>query len=214
MCESQVIQYIRSEYLSLDQLAERTGISTQRILTLVEARCLPRHSYEITERICVSSFTGVRDVSEKTARFYAPSHVERLRDFESTASNDVSSLADAVWRDFRERYREELTACGGIADGTVEPEVDAMLQIRLHTAQKVRPSRSLSQGSFRAFVIHRPAAEAAAIRLSWLPIVRRFLRLYPWSSTSPTPASRMSVNSLVTCRRRYTINAGVVWPIH
>lgn len=119
MCESQVIQYIRYEYLSLDQLADRTGISTQRIQSLIEARCLPRHSYEVTVRTSVASFTGDREVSEKLTRYYAPSHAERLRDIEATTSSDLSLVADAVKRDFNDRFRDEIVACGGMDDGTI-----------------------------------------------------------------------------------------------
>ncbi|MCZ6837149.1 MAG: DUF6058 family natural product biosynthesis protein [Planctomycetota bacterium] len=58
-------------------------------------------------------------MSEASIRFYAPSNVDRIRDIESNAPDDLASIADAVQRDFSEQYREELAACGRLADRTV-----------------------------------------------------------------------------------------------
>ena len=81
------IEYIRNEYLTLDQLITKSRVSKERILAFIEARCLPRHSYEVTETTQVKSFFGDREVGRSSNRYYAPSHLEKLRGLEEAAAS-------------------------------------------------------------------------------------------------------------------------------
>ena len=80
--------YLDSNYLTLEQLAARTGLAPARLDVLIEAGCMPAHSHEATFSLQVyAPINGVHETQERRVRYYHP-------DLAALAS-EADSLANA-----------------------------------------------------------------------------------------------------------------------
>jgi uncharacterized protein DUF6058 len=127
---NKVVCYIQENFLTLRELAERTGATEESILHLIESQCIPRHSYEIAESTTVKSFFGEREVSRTAVRYYPTSHLERIGEaMEAATQSSPNEFAKAVRAAFFSEYQNEIAASGLLEDGLLrEGEVEPLLE--------------------------------------------------------------------------------------
>lgn len=116
-----VQRYLDENFLTLEVLAERAELSSERVLELLEAECVPGHSYEMRGEMTVSSSFGDYRLPVPPRRFYHPSIVDWLAHAEDLAADQ--SLADVsgqVRADFETGIAEALQ--GKVTPGCKSPE--------------------------------------------------------------------------------------------
>ncbi|MCH9647284.1 MAG: hypothetical protein K0U98_03530 [Deltaproteobacteria bacterium] len=123
-------RYIREHFLTLKQLCEKSTVTGEEILQLIEKKCIPKHSYEITETTEVQSFFGKRTALRSTTQFYAKSNLDRIREVTKEArTQNLEAIACTVKERFLETYRRQISAAEedlpGIMDGVA---VEKLLQ--------------------------------------------------------------------------------------
>ncbi len=100
-------RYIESQYLTLEALAARAELTPERLQQLLEARCVPPHSYEVRgDFVFVSSF-GEYKIPVQPRRYYHPSLERWARKAALLAK--IHGLAE-VARKIRHDFDEELAA--------------------------------------------------------------------------------------------------------
>lgn len=68
----QVEQYLTTYFLTLTQLAQESHVSPERIVTLIENRCIPKHSYVQKESISVGNEVFGEHTLETRTTYYYP----------------------------------------------------------------------------------------------------------------------------------------------
>jgi hypothetical protein len=112
-----VERYLRSGFLTLEQLVERSGVSAGLIRELSEHGCLPRPSYRVSSRVTVASHCGERSY-ERSEEFYHPSLVALARRLADAArSSPMDSIAVELRSVFEAEYRSELARTGACETG-------------------------------------------------------------------------------------------------
>ena len=110
--------YIKSNYLTLEDVAVRAGVSSDRLIEMIEAGCLPHAAYRLDQTYEVSSFFGQHSRSESKG-YYPYSHVEKVAAL-LEKSKDWAELALEEKERFRSIYKvtlEEYKAAGfGMAE--------------------------------------------------------------------------------------------------
>lgn len=72
-----LLQYCVKYFLTLDQISEQTGISTEHILMLIEAKCVPDYAYEIFGELNSYNYiSGQHCEKLEKLRFYSKSLLE------------------------------------------------------------------------------------------------------------------------------------------
>jgi hypothetical protein len=105
------LEYLAENFVSLERLAENAGVTPDRVLELVHARCVPRHSYELKRTVVISSFvSGDTPVLEGAVRrFYAPALAHWIRVAEAPAARlPLDAVAARMRATFRADYRRAL----------------------------------------------------------------------------------------------------------
>ena len=64
--------YIETHYVTRSELSKQVGIPEQRILELVEAQCIPPHSYELRGSQTFISAFGEYSLPTETRFYYHP----------------------------------------------------------------------------------------------------------------------------------------------
>lgn len=109
------ITYIKMYYLTVDEIAHRTGKDVQAILKLIEEKLLPAPSYTITQRTVISSPLGDRLASEAQVDYYPASIVEfLLREPGPGTEKDLQDTFRASFRKSLESHPDKEYAYGNI----------------------------------------------------------------------------------------------------
>lgn len=97
--------YIDTHYLTGIELARRAGITEQRLLQLVDAKCIPPHSYEVRKDIAVISAFGEYELTAQPELYYHPDLVTWIADANELAkSHPLAEVAQLV----RENMTNEI----------------------------------------------------------------------------------------------------------
>lgn len=106
MAES--VAYVRSHFLTLDLLADRTGVASEVIAGYIEHRCIPWHSYSITTDISISSFFGPAAGRPVEVWYYASSHIHWIEEtLGRYGTRPLRRIAEERGRWFHREYRAE-----------------------------------------------------------------------------------------------------------
>jgi hypothetical protein len=107
-----ILSYLFGGYLSLEQLAERSGVPADRIAELIDARCVPPHSHEARLTLAVASeVTPKLQIPESRIRFYHPSLVRWVKAAEDLArTRGLEAVADQVRARFLAELEESFNA--------------------------------------------------------------------------------------------------------
>lgn len=106
-----VRQYLHNHFVTLSQVAEESHVSPERVLTLVEHRCIPRHAYEWTEKVCIrNGVFGEHVLQEEATLFYPRASVLlvlRAEDFARTQGLHEVASAMKTWmkEHFQKRFQ-------------------------------------------------------------------------------------------------------------
>ncbi len=103
------VEYIRSHFLTIDTLAERTGVAPGLIGSYIEHRCIPRHSYAVVTCSSINSFFGRAGSGPVEVRFYAPSHTRWIAEtVRQSGGNSLLAIAQERRRWFYREYCAEI----------------------------------------------------------------------------------------------------------
>jgi len=96
----------------LAQLAERSAVAPERVLALVDAQCVPPHSYEVRGVAIFASTFGEYPASLPARRYYHPSLVAWVKRAEALARrHPLAEVARRVREDFEAVFEEALAGC-------------------------------------------------------------------------------------------------------
>lgn len=123
-----VIEYIRREYLTLEQLVEETTASAEAILELIDRKCIPQRSYEVVESTHIRSFFGERETLHCSVPYYAKSQVQRIRErVEEAKTKPFAEMTHNVKASFISEYRAQITTPDVISSEIIdEAEIDLL----------------------------------------------------------------------------------------
>lgn len=107
-----VLEYLSTHFLTLAQLSQKTGVFQEEILLWIDRKWLPRHSYEVSSYLCVSSGVfGETPLPHTTLCFYAKGLlplIERIKTLAPKLSQ--SSLAVMIQESFQTAYQKAFVA--------------------------------------------------------------------------------------------------------
>ena len=108
---AEVQTYLDANYLTLEELAARGGVSPERVCELVDAQCVPPHSHEVRGVTVFASTFGEYTAPSAPCRYYHPSVADWVR--KAAALARTHSLAETARR-LREAFEWDYTeALGG-----------------------------------------------------------------------------------------------------
>ncbi len=102
-------RYIESQYLTLEALAARAEVPPERLQQLLDARCVPPHSYEVRgDFVFVSSF-GEYTIPVQPSRYYHPSLERWVRKAALLAQvHGLAEVAQIIRHDFDDEFAAAL----------------------------------------------------------------------------------------------------------
>jgi hypothetical protein len=104
-----VQRYLDANYLKLEDLAARAGVTTDRILELVAAQCVPPHSHEVRGVVVFASTFGEFPASLPPERYYHPSLVDWVRKASALARrHTLADVARRMRKDFEQAVETAL----------------------------------------------------------------------------------------------------------
>ncbi len=116
-----VQQYLDQNFLTLAALAERAGLTPERVLEMIEAECAPGHSYEVRGELTVTSSFGDYRLPVPPQRYYHPSIAEWLTRAETLAEDrSLAAVSKLVRADFEAGIAKALQ--GKVTPGCKSPE--------------------------------------------------------------------------------------------
>lgn len=100
------IDYIFQHFLTLDQVAEQSGVPLEKLTALQKANCLPGPAYRLKGSVTVSSLFGEHE--EMIPQDYYPhSHVIKAREL-AEAGDDLAVIASQQEEAFKTSYKDVL----------------------------------------------------------------------------------------------------------
>ena len=112
----ETLAYLRTDYLTLDELAGQSGVDTDRIERLIETGCLPPHSHEATLDVTVATrILGSHQAETKRIRYYHPSLVAMTKDADREAA---AKGIEAAAAERRNRFDSEIARTAGLEPGS------------------------------------------------------------------------------------------------
>lgn len=112
------IRYLDNNFLTIHQLAVKTGIDMEQLEKLINYSCIPSHSHKIT-RQCVfhTDVFGDAIIEEMNILYYHPSLVKWAQKANNyLQSVDISSVAERMKTDFINELRDSLTEIDSAAE--------------------------------------------------------------------------------------------------
>lgn len=102
------VHYIRTHFLTLEQLSEYTNNSEETILEMIEKKCLPSSSYTVKETIQIESLFGNPEETYVT-HYYNPHHTEKIKRIRHLRKSlSYTEIALQLKTEFVAAYKQEL----------------------------------------------------------------------------------------------------------
>ena len=106
---AEVQRYLDANYLTLEELAARAGITPERVLELVDAQCVPPHSHEARGVAVFASTFGEYTASVPPVRYYHPSLVAWVKKASALARrHSLADVARRLRKDFEQAFEAAL----------------------------------------------------------------------------------------------------------
>jgi hypothetical protein len=107
--QADVQQYLDANYLRLDELAARAGVTPERVLELVAAHCVPPHSHEVRGVAVYASTFGEYTAAVPPHRYYHPSLVDWVKKASALARrHSLADVARRMRKDFEQAFEDAL----------------------------------------------------------------------------------------------------------
>ena len=104
-----VQRYLEANYLRLEALAARAGVTPDRVVELVAAQCVPPHSHEVRGVVVFASTFGEYTAALPPERYYHPSLVDWVRKASALArSHTLADVARRMRKDFEQAFEAAL----------------------------------------------------------------------------------------------------------
>lgn len=102
--------YLQEEYYTLQQLANKANVTTDRILELVELQIIPPHSFEVTQSTSIyCNIKGYFIATPVAIKYYNPSIVKWIQTAESLATGkSLSEIAIFIRGYFNKEFKEAM----------------------------------------------------------------------------------------------------------
>jgi hypothetical protein len=107
--QEDVQRYLDANFLRLDELAARAGVTPERVLELAAAQCVPPHSHEVRGVTVYASTFGEYTAAVPPERYYHPSLVDWVRKASALARrHSLADVARRMRKDFEETFEAAL----------------------------------------------------------------------------------------------------------
>ena len=104
-----VQRYLDANYLTLNELSARAGVTPERILELVDAHCVPPHSHEVRGVAVYASTFGEYTAPVPPERYYHPSLVAWVEKASALARrHSLADVARRMRKDFEAAFEAAL----------------------------------------------------------------------------------------------------------
>jgi hypothetical protein len=104
-----VQRYLDANYLTLEDLSARAGVTPERVLELVDALCVPPHSHEVRGLAIFASTFGEYTAPVPPERYYHPSLVDWVRKASALARrHTLADVARRMRKDFEDAFEAAL----------------------------------------------------------------------------------------------------------
>ncbi len=105
----EVQRYLDRNFLTLEQLAERAGITAERAQELIDAQCVPPHSHEVRGMMVFASTFGEYPIPVPARRYYHPSLAGWARKASDLARrHSLADVARRMRKDFEQAFEAAL----------------------------------------------------------------------------------------------------------
>lgn len=105
----EVQRYLDQNFLTLEALAERAGITPERLLELIDAQCVPPHSHEVRGVMVFASTFGEYPAPVAVRRYYHPSLVGWAKKASDHARrHSLADVARRMRKDFEQAFEAAL----------------------------------------------------------------------------------------------------------
>jgi hypothetical protein len=110
------LAYLEGRYLTLQGLADASGLAEERLLELIDAGCLPDHSHEATFSLRVEAVVnGSHPTADKRIGFYHPDLAGLAREAEALVG--ALGLAGGA-TEIRRRHDDAVALAAGLEAGS------------------------------------------------------------------------------------------------
>jgi hypothetical protein len=111
----ETLDYLQHHFLTLDQLAERSGLAPSRLEALIDAGLMPAHAHEATFRLTVyARVNGHHPTDDRRVRYYHPDLAELAKAADAAAQTlGLVGGAAAI----RAQHDAEVFAASSLAAG-------------------------------------------------------------------------------------------------
>ncbi len=107
--QADVQRYLDANFLTIEDLAARAGVTTERVVELIDAQCVPPHSHEVRGVAVYASTFGEYTAAVPPVRYYHPSLVDWARKASALARrHSLSDVARRMRKDFEQAFEAAL----------------------------------------------------------------------------------------------------------
>ncbi len=97
--------YLAKHYLTIEKLAELSGVNQAKILLYIQTQCIPPHSFEVSQSLSITSGLLNECVNEVVIKYYHPSLVSWIITAVKLNSEcNLTEVAKKVRQDFNEKF--------------------------------------------------------------------------------------------------------------
>jgi predicted transposase YbfD/YdcC len=102
-----VLDYLRNNYITLDELSARTGLAVDRIVTFATAECIPGYSHAVRLTLAVNTrISGEFRISDRELWFFHPDVAEWV--LLADAAYQACRSLEATARQIRQRFERDV----------------------------------------------------------------------------------------------------------
>ena len=106
---AEVQRYLDANYLTLEALATRAGVTEERALELVDSHCVPPHSHEVRGVAVFASTFGEYTAPVTPVRYYHPCLVTWVKKASALARrHSLADVARRIRKEFEQAFEEAL----------------------------------------------------------------------------------------------------------
>lgn len=115
------LDYLEKNFLTLEQVASRTGISEAEIKVQIDARVMPKPSYVVRQSVEITSPLGDKHQSENTTFYFPQSYVDLLKDALQKEAEDLKESLISEMRRHLIAHPKRSFAYGNVFDSEGNP---------------------------------------------------------------------------------------------
>lgn len=100
-------QYLAENYLTLDQLTEKTGVSESVILEFIQHKLIPQHTHEVKGDIEFSTKVFGKEQFSCDLKFYSPDLAQWILKVQGlSATHSYDQIREILFKEFMEAFKD------------------------------------------------------------------------------------------------------------